>query len=126
MSSTSRRTSGPASILPVESQRLGDEGEDVRVLQDGLGRGLPGAVSAAGVHADHQGLPLLRAATHTMLQGGTELQRVQGNHAVVVIRRQQQNRRVRWARIRRLWKVVERRIPGEEEKGWKEGQRKDV
>lgn len=83
----------------------------MRVLQDGLGGGFPCSMSTAGVHTYHQRLLLLRAAAHTELQGGAELERVQRNHAVIMIRRQEENRWVRGSRVRRLRQVVERRIP---------------
>lgn len=101
------------SLPPAEPQRLSDEGEDVCVLQDGLGGGFPGAVAAARVHPDHQGLPLAGAAAHAVLQRRAVLEGVERHHAVVVVRCQQQDGRVRGARVRWLRQVVERGVPGE-------------
>lgn len=100
-----------SSVLPADPQSLGDEGEDVRLLQDGFGGGLSRPVPAAGVHPHHERLLLLGAAAHAVLQGGAELQRVQGHHAVVVIRRQEQDGRVGRAGVGGRGKIMERRIP---------------
>lgn len=83
----------------------------MRVFQDGLGGGLPGTVSTAGVHPDHQRLTLRRTGAHPVLQGGAVLEGVEGHHAVVMIRRQEQDGGVRRARVGRGWQVVERGVP---------------
>lgn len=107
----------PASLLlPAEPQCLGDEAVDVRILQDGLGGGLPGAVPAAGVHPDHQRLALPGAAAHPLLQRRAVLQGVEGHHAVIVVPRQQQDGREGGAGVRGLRQIMERRIPGERRK----------
>lgn len=83
----------------------------MRLLQDGLGGGFPRPVPTAGVHPYHERLLLLGAAAHAVLQRGAELQRVEGHHAVVVIRRQQQDGRVGRPGVRGLRQIVERRVP---------------
>lgn len=112
--SLKNRLSSPesSSVPPVQAQRLSDEGEDMCLLQDGLARGLPCPVTTAGVDPDQQRLHLLWVGAHGVLQGGDELQSVEGDHAVVVVRRQQQDGWVRRTRVGRLWEVVERRVPG--------------
>lgn len=102
-----------SSLLPVEPQGLSDEGEDVRVLQDGFGRGFPCTVPTTGVHPDHQGLALLGAAADAVLQDGAVLEGVQRHHAIIVICCQEQDGGVGGARVRRLGQVMERRISEE-------------
>lgn len=105
------------SVPPAQPQHLGDEGEDVGVLLNGLGGGLAGAVPAAGVHAHQEGLELTGAVAHPVLQRSGVLKRVQRHHAVVVVRRQQQHGRV-WRPIPRgRREVVERGVPGRREEG---------
>ncbi len=59
------------------------------VLQDGFSGGFPGSMSTACVHSDQKRLGLPGAAAHATLESGHILQSVQGNHAVIVIGRQQ-------------------------------------
>lgn len=99
------------SILPAQAQRLRDEGEDVRVFQDGLGGGFPSAVPAAGVHPDHQRLTLCGTAPHPVLQGSAVLEGVEGHHAVIVICRQKQDGGVRRARVGRGRQTMEWGVP---------------
>lgn len=109
-------------VFPAELKGLSDEGKNVRVLQDGLCGGFPCTVPTTGVHPDHQGLTLHRAVAHPILQGGTVLQSVEGNHAIIVICCQKQDGRVGRTRVRSLRQIMERRIPGREgEKDWLEG-----
>lgn len=108
------------SVLPAEPECLSDKGEDVRVLQDGLGGGFTCSVSAAGVDAHHQRLTLHGTAAHAVLQGGAVFQGVEGNHAVVVVCGQEQDGGVGGAGVWRRRQVVKRWIPGEESETKKE------
>ncbi len=114
-------------ILPAEPKRLSDEGKDVRVLQDGLCGGFPCTMPTTGVHPDHQRLTLHWTAAYSMLQGSTILQGVERHHTIIVICCQKQDGRVGRARVRWLWQIMERRIPGEKVRktGWKESVRKE-
>lgn len=58
-----------------------------------LADGFPSPVSGLGVYAREQ-RARLRGAAHGVLQRRDELERVQRHHAVVVVRRQHQRRRV--------------------------------
>lgn len=111
-----RSLSSTRSLLPAQAESLCDEGEDVRVFQDGLGGGFPSAVPTAGVHPHHQRLTLCGTAPHPVLQGSTVLQGVEGHHTVIVISRQKQDSRVWRARVGRGRQIVEWGIPGEQVK----------
>lgn len=102
-----------SSLPPAKAQCLSDKGKDVRVLQDGLGSRFPCTVPTTGVHPDHQRLTLHRAAANPILQGSTELQRVQRYHTVVMICCQKQDSGVGRARVRWVRQIMEGRIPGE-------------
>lgn len=81
-------------IDPVEVEAAGDEGVGIRHLLDHLAGGFSRPVTRLGVHVDKEGVGLAGPATDHMLQGGDVLQRVQGNHAVVMVTGQQQHSRV--------------------------------
>lgn len=97
---------------PGDVETACDEGVGVGHLLDDLAGGLAGAVARLGVHQDEERVALLGAAAHDVLQRGDVLERVQRHHAVVVVARQQQHRRVLHAVA--LWDadVVERRVSG--------------
>ena len=79
---------------PGDLETASDEGVGVRHLLDDLAGGFAGAVSRLCVHEDEEGVGLLGAAAHDVLQGGDVLQRVEGHHAVVVVTGEQEHCRV--------------------------------
>mmetsp|Transcript_18642 Transcript_18642/g.44888 ORF Transcript_18642/g.44888 Transcript_18642/m.44888 type:complete len:236 (-) Transcript_18642:1777-2484(-) len=98
-------------LLPCEwrLKRLGQEGEHICDLLEHFGGRLARAVAALGVDVGKQGLFLASMLPQMMLNCGDELERVKWRHAVVVVSRQQQQRRI-GAAIRRHLHVVYRRI----------------
>lgn len=106
---------------PGDVEAAGDEGVGVRHLLDDLAGGLAGAVARLSVHEDEQRVRLLGVAAHDVLQGGDVLERVEGHHAVVVVPRQQEHRRVLDPVA--FWDadVVERRVSGKGEQWRRHG-----
>lgn len=100
---------------PGDVQTVGDEGVSVSHLLDDLAGGLASTVSRLCVHENKQRVCLLGAPSDDGLQGGDVLEGVEGNHAVVMVPRQQEHRGVLDPIT--LWDtdVVEWRVPGERE-----------
>lgn len=96
---------------PLDVQAPRYERKHIRDFFYHLGGGFPGPVAGLGVHVDEQGVALLPAAAHDVLKRGNELERVQRDHAVVVVSREEEHGRVLDViRLRKLH-VVQRRVP---------------
>ena len=79
---------GRGSVIPGERRDTLHEGEDVDVLVDGLGRGLPGPMARVVLDEGDERAALLRVdLLDALVQLSDVLQAVQRRHSVVLIGR---------------------------------------